>query len=131
MTYEALLNKVKLLGVSFKERHFENVQDIKDLEENIVINCSSFGSEKIFNDHDFFPIKGHMLIFRNTNHPDYIAFENVGEETSIWVTLYPRGDELIICGTLEEGIREETVDPKIVSKMLENTRSRFSRKKQM
>lgn len=47
-------------------------------------------------------------------------------KSAIWVTIYPRGNELIICGTLKDGVREEFVDPEIVRDMLKNTRSRFS-----
>lgn len=122
-----LFNKVNLLNASVVQYHIENIQDVLDLEESIVVNCTSFGSEKIFNDREFLPVRGHILFFKNVNHLDYMAYENVNDETSTWVTIYPRGDELIICGTLEEGVREEFVDPAIVQNMLKNTRSRFSR----
>lgn len=121
-----LFHKVKSLNALVVQRHFENIQDVLGLEENIVVNCTSFGSEELFSDQEFLPVRGHILLFKNVNHLEYMAYENVNDETSTWVTIYPRGDELIICGTLEEGEREESVDPEIVQDMLKNTRSRFS-----
>ncbi|MEL7432136.1 MAG: FAD-dependent oxidoreductase [Chlamydiota bacterium] len=123
-----LFTKVKLFNASIVERHIENIEDILDLEEPIVVNCTSFGAEKLFNDQEFLPIRGHILFFKNVHNIDYMTYENVSDETSTWVGIYPRGDELIISGTLEEGVREKSVDPAIVQKMLNNVRSKFSPK---
>ncbi|MEL7431069.1 MAG: FAD-dependent oxidoreductase [Chlamydiota bacterium] len=126
--FKDLFNKVERLNASIVQRHLENIQDILDLEENIIVNCTSFGSEKLFNDQEFLPIRGHILFFKNVRHLDYMAYENVANETSTWITMCPRGDILTISGTFEEGIREASVDPAIVKRILEHARSRFSPK---
>ncbi len=125
-----LFQQVKDRGANIIQYHFETIQDILHLDEDIVINCTSFGSEQLFNDQELIPIRGHLLFFKNVNKIDYMAFQNAGTEEMFWINIYPRGEELLVGGSLEVGIRDASLDPVIVEKLLENVRWAFSASEQ-
>ncbi|HSX38302.1 MAG TPA: hypothetical protein VLE95_05670 [Chlamydiales bacterium] len=46
---EDLYSKVIAKGAVLIQRHFENLEDVLSLDEPTIINCTSIGSRKLFN----------------------------------------------------------------------------------
>lgn len=52
-------------------------EDIKALNEKMIINCTSIGSRGLFNDQDFLPVRVHIVHFKSQEGIDYMLSENL------------------------------------------------------
>ena len=53
-----LIQECLALGVKFVRHTFKNIEDVKDLKENVIFNCLGLGSRYVFNDVNMVPVKG-------------------------------------------------------------------------
>ena len=96
-------------NVSFEQKTFEDVDDVLDLQENIIVNCTGLGARDIWRDWDVKGIKGHLAVLTAQPNLTYL-FSRDGY-------LFPRQDGVIIGGTYRFG--DETTNPEpAVSKQL-------------
>lgn len=118
--YDGLKEKVTQMGASFITKYFSSVDELMQLEEPILINCTSMGSKELFNDMELFPIRGQIVYFQPEEGFDYLIYQNVPNETTTWVSIYPWEDRIIVGGVYEKGIAELTNDPQTIDRMIEN-----------
>lgn len=121
---EDLFAKVSKKAI-LKELHFESLEDILCLEEDIIINCLSIGSQKLFHDNDFLPIRGQMVYFKQ-NGMDYVLSQPIPNESKEWVAIYPWNDRIILSGIEEDGKEELAIDEEVISKIIENAKKCLS-----
>lgn len=102
-----------------QERNVEFIKcDVNDLNEfndyDAVINCTGLGARKLCNDDALIPVRGqvgllsprnNLAIFIDTEKPLYIV---------------PRKDAIIVGGTYEDNIYEETIEPSTIEGLLKN-----------
>lgn len=125
---EDLFSKVKAKGAILHQRHFENLEDVLSLEEPVIVNCTSLGSRRLFNDQEFIPLRGHLIHFKPQKGIDFLFFQNVPSSPTFWVSLYPWHDRFILGGVYEQGVEDTTVNWDVVKTMIENAEKCFSEK---
>ena len=53
-------------NVAFKTREFKSLQNVFELKENVIINCTGYGAKMLFNDPKMKPKRGHLIVLRKT-----------------------------------------------------------------
>lgn len=91
----------------------KNINDFNQLSSfDIVINCTGLGSRKLCNDETIIPVRGQVgLIETKTDMPVYL-------DNEMPLYIVPRKDAMIIGGTYEENIFEETTEPTTIERLL-------------
>ena len=88
-------------GVTFVDRHFVNRADVlTSLTKNIIVNCTGMGAEKLLNDTAMQPIKGQLAMLPAQQNLNYL-YSGDGY-------LFPRSDHVVIGGTYEPDLSDET-----------------------
>jgi hypothetical protein len=122
--------KVKQKGAILKLCHFESKKDILNMEESVIINCTSMGSIKLFNDQEFIPIRGQLVYYNQQKNIDYLYFHNVDNDPNdsnmFFVSIYPWGDRLIVGGVYEHCEKEPVVSQEIIDKIIKNAKDCLS-----
>lgn len=117
---EDLFAKVKAKGAVLIQRRFDHLEDILSLQEETIINCTSMGSRELFNDIEFIPVRGQMIYFKNDVEMDCLLYQNVPNSKTLWVSIYPWKDRLILGGIYEHGEEEAIIVPEVLDKILKN-----------
>lgn len=122
--------KVQQKGITLTQCHLESLEDILSLKESLIINCTSMGSIKLFNDQEFIPIRGQLVYFNNENNVDYLYFHALDNDPSdpnrFFVSIYPWSDRMILGGVYEQGQAEPIVNQEIVEKIINNAEACLS-----
>lgn len=53
------------LGIKIVNRKINDTEDIINLDEKVIVNCTGLGSKHIFNDQNLYGVKGYLLEFEN------------------------------------------------------------------
>lgn len=106
-----LQQQLEAKGVRFEQRTIASFDELK--EYDLIINCSGLGARSLCNDEQLIPYRGQVAllspkegfpIFLDNEKPQYIV---------------PRKDAIIIGGTYEENVWEETTEPKTIEFLLQ------------
>lgn len=123
--------KVKQKGAILRQCHLESLEDVLSLKESVIINCTSMGSIKLFNDQEFIPIRGQLVYFNNKNNIDYLYFHNIDNDLSnsniFFVSVYPWSDRMILGGVYEQNQQEPVVSQEIIDEIIKNAEQCLSR----
>jgi hypothetical protein len=120
---EDLHSKVKRKGALLQQYHFENLEDILRLKEPIIINCTSMGSLKLFNDREFVPVRGQIIYFKPQDGIDYLLCQNVpavSNDSHYFVSIYPWSDRIILNGVYEHNKEDAVSNPEAIDRIIEN-----------
>ncbi|MFN0064692.1 MAG: FAD-dependent oxidoreductase [Chlamydiales bacterium] len=116
--------KVKQKGARLRPCHFESLEDVLTLNEPIIINCTSMGSIKLFNDQEFIPVRGQLVYFNYQQNIDYLYFHDIDTDLSdpniFFVALYPWSDRMILGGVYEQDKQEPVVSQDVIDKIIKN-----------
>lgn len=127
-----LYNKVKRNGAVLKQCHFESLEDVLNLRESVIINCTSMGSIKLFDDQEFVPVRGQLVYFKPQKEIDYLYFheiDNVPNDSDLFfVSIYPWSDRIILGGVYEYDQKEVIVTQGVIDKIVENAEKCLSGK---
>jgi hypothetical protein len=127
---ENLFEKVKDKGAHLHQIHFETIEDILKLNEPIIINCTSFGSVKLFQDTDFILARGQIIYLKPQEGIDYFIFDEVPNQSDAssyyFFSLYPWNDRLILNGVYEFGEEEAITTPAVIDRLLQNAKNCLS-----
>ncbi|MEP6464813.1 MAG: FAD-dependent oxidoreductase [Parafilimonas sp.] len=101
------------------------INDFNELPAfNVIINCTGLDARKLCNDATVIPVRGQVaLIETKTEMPIYL-------DNEMPLYLVPRKDAMIVGGTYEENIFEETTDSKAIEHLLQNAYAVFPELKQ-
>jgi D-amino-acid oxidase len=96
------------------------INDFNELSSfDMILNCTGLGSRKLCNDASVIPVRGQVgLIETKTEMPIYL-------DNELPLYLVPRKDAMIVGGTYEENIFEETTEPKTIEYLLSNAYAFF------
>ncbi len=126
-----LSQKVEKNGATAKQFHFNSAEDILNLNESTIINCTSMGSIALFHDEEFIPVRGELIYFKPQKNIDYIYSHNVdrtAEDPNLFfVVICPWSDRLILGGVYEFDQTAPVADPKIIKTIFENAEKSLSR----
>jgi D-amino-acid oxidase len=107
-------------GAIFVTKKFTSRADIvASVTESIVVNCTGLGSMKLFSDTKMQPIKGQLAMLRPQPALQYLY----GRDGY----MFPRADHVVIGGTFELGVNNETPDPHVCQGLVDHMASLFGK----
>jgi glycine/D-amino acid oxidase-like deaminating enzyme len=89
------------------------------LTQNIVINCTGLGAMTLWNDPKVVPIKGQLAMLPAQLNLQYLY----GQDGY----MFPRADHVVIGGTFEVGVNDETVDKFVCQGLVDHIKSLFGK----
>jgi D-amino-acid oxidase len=117
-----LQNILEKRNVVFEKKIISDFNGLSSFD--IIINCSALGSRDLCNDKSIIPVRGQVaLIETKTEMPIYLD-----NETPLYIV--PRKDAMIVGGTYEENVFEETTETETIERILNNAYKVFPELKQ-
>ena len=117
-----LQNILAQKNVSFEKKEIESFSELSSFD--VIINCSGLGSRTLCNDETVFPVRGQVaLIETDTIRPIYL-------DNEMPLYIVPRKDAMIIGGTYEENVFDETTESSTIKHLLDVAYSVFPELKQ-
>jgi len=107
-------------GVVFQNRRFTSKSDVlASLTETVIVNCTGLGAMTLWSDPKVVPIKGQLAMLPAQPNLQYLY----GQDGY----LFPRADHVVIGGTFELGVNNETVDKAVCQGLVDHIASLFGR----
>jgi D-amino-acid oxidase len=104
--------------VDFVHKKFTSRTHIlTSLTENIIINCTGLGAMTLWSDPKMAPIKGQLAMLPAQLNLQYLYGQNG--------YMFPRTDHLVIGGTFEVGVNDETADKGVCQGLVDHIKSLF------
>ena len=97
---EELRVEAVLRGVKFVEKKFNSKEEIMELKENSVFNCSGFSSKYLFSDDKIVGSTTHYVIFKNPQNLEYAMNLHVRE--GLPVSIVCSGENIILKAETKE-----------------------------
>jgi D-amino-acid oxidase len=111
---------LKARGVPFVQRKFGSKSEVlTSLTQNIIINCTGLGAMTLWNDHRMVPIKGQLAMLPAQPGLQYLY----GQDGY----MFPRADHVVIGGTFEVGVNNETIDKSVCQDLVDHIKSLFGK----
>ena len=98
-------------GVAMHKRTFSAPSHVAALHEPIVINCTGLGSRRIWRDDQLVPIKGQLIMLPAQPRLQYLYSGHRGY-------IFPRRDHVVVGGTLEHDVDDDTPDPRMCAEII-------------
>jgi D-amino-acid oxidase len=92
----AMVRELRLAGVPIVVREFRSREEIRDLPEPAVLNCTGLGAKALFGDEELEPVRGQLTFLLPQAEIEYIVI--AGE-----LYMIPRRDGIALGGTFEAG----------------------------
>jgi glycine/D-amino acid oxidase-like deaminating enzyme len=113
-----LQQELKNNGVQFVQREFFAEDQISNLAQGIIVNCTGAGSDAIWHDPDLTPIKGQLVWLPTQPRLQYL-FSGSGY-------VFPRTDCVVIGGTEETSFTDADPDPDHCAALVTHLKSIFA-----
>jgi glycine/D-amino acid oxidase-like deaminating enzyme len=111
---------LKARGVAFVHRKFASKPDVlTSLTQKIIVNCTGLGAKTLFNDSKLVPIKGQLAMLPAQPELRYLYGQNG--------YMFPRADHVVIGGTFEEGVNNETFDTAVCKGLVDYMAALFGK----
>jgi D-amino-acid oxidase len=120
-----LFEKAKNKGVIFEEKNIESIEQLMQLPERVIFNCTGLGSRDLFNDHELYPIKGHLVVYEAQPEIDFVVC-NHHQKENIFFSLIPWKSQLLLGGSLEEGIEDLSINEEKIARLRQNAKDFFN-----
>jgi len=105
-------------SAGFVQRKFASTSEVLALTENIIINCTGLGAMTLWSDPKMAPIKGQLAMLPPQQpNLQYLYGQNG--------YMFPRADHLVIGGTFEVGVNDETPDKAVCQDLVNHMKSLF------
>ena len=98
----AVLQDFQASGGSLVIREFDDLDDLLQVPERLIMNCTGLGAKDLFEDEELMPIKGQLTVLLPQPEIDYMV---VGPG----LYMIPRGDGIVLGSTYERG--ESSLEP--------------------
>ena len=123
-----LVTDLKRRAVRFKVKEFKDRQQVEDLKQNIVVNCTGYGAKALFDDQALRPRRGLLVVLRNPARLKY--FFSGGCENSVISYLFARQNDIVIGGTVKLDERDyfdpsDATDKAICNRLIDNIQQVF------
>ncbi len=92
----AMVRDVRLAGGRIVVRELQGREQVQDLPEPVVINCTGLGSKTLFGDLELTPVRGQLTFLLPQAEVDYIVIAG-------GLYMFPRHDGIVLGGTFEHG----------------------------
>ncbi len=115
----AVLRDFLLRGGRVVVREFRSLDDVSQLPEPIVLNCTGLGARDLVRDPTMIPIKGQLTVLLPQPEVDYITIAD-------GLYMMPRSDGVILGGTFERGVETLSVNRRAERRILDAHRAFFA-----
>jgi len=107
----ALLRDFYLAGGKVVVKELQNKDEIAQLPESLVFNCSGLGARKLVGDQTLGPVRGQLEILLPQPEIDYCYLGMGGY-------MFPRRDGIVLGGTFDHDVWSLEPDPATVTRIL-------------
>jgi glycine/D-amino acid oxidase-like deaminating enzyme len=112
---DALLRDFLSAGGRLTTAEFSTLDDVLEVPEAVIVNCTGLGSRELFGDHELTPVKGQLVMLEPQPEIDY---GYVDANPADLLYMFPRAREIVLGGTYEPGVTSLDVDKAEVERML-------------
>jgi glycine/D-amino acid oxidase-like deaminating enzyme len=92
----AMVREVRLAGGRIVVRELRGLEEVLDLPEPVVLNCTGLGARALFGDLELEPVRGQLTFLLPQAEVDYIVIAG-------GLYMFPRRDGILLGGTFEHG----------------------------
>jgi D-amino-acid oxidase len=114
----AMLRDVRLAGARVVVRELAGREQLADLPEPVVVNCTGLGARALFGDEELEPVRGQLTFLLPQPEVDYIVIAN-------GLYMFPRRDGILLGGTFEHGNWSLDVDEATRTRIVGGHRALF------
>lgn len=101
----ALLRDFLQQGGRLVVRELAHAEELKELPEPVLMNCTGLGARDLFGDQELLPVKGQLTVLLPQPEVDYAVIGPPG------LYMFPRSDGILLGGTFERGVESPEPDP--------------------
>ena len=94
-----LVRDLKSKQVVFRQRMFATPQDVADLREPIVVNCTGYGAKALFGDSQVRAKRRHLVVVRRTL-PKQFYFVSGGCGSGVISYVFCRQNDIVVGGSV-------------------------------
>ncbi|PYQ38453.1 MAG: FAD-dependent oxidoreductase [Acidobacteria bacterium] len=114
----AMLRDVRLAGGRVVVRELAGREQLADLPEPVVMNCTGLGAKALFGDEELEPVRGQLTFLLPQPEVDYIVIAD-------GLYMFPRRDGILLGGTFEHGNWSLDVDEATRRRIVDGHRALF------
>ena len=114
----AMLREVRLAGGRIVVRELAGREQIAELPEPVVIDCTGLGAKALFGDEEMEPVKGQLTFLLPQPEVDYIVISD-------GLYMFPRRDGILLGGTFEHNVWSLDVDEEARRRIVAGHRALF------
>ena len=114
----AMLRDVRLAGGRIVVRELASREQVQELPEPVVLNCTGLGAKALFGDDELEPVKGQLTFLLPQPEVDYIVITE-------GLYMFPRRDGILLGGTFQHGIWSLDVDEEARRRIMSGHRALF------
>jgi glycine/D-amino acid oxidase-like deaminating enzyme len=114
----AMLRDVRLAGGRIVVRELESREQVSELPERAVVNCTGLGAKALFGDEELEPVKGQLTFLLPQPEVDYML---VGDG----LYMFPRRDGILLGGTFEHDVWGLDVNQEAFQRIMAGHRALF------
>ncbi|MCY4356107.1 MAG: FAD-dependent oxidoreductase [Gammaproteobacteria bacterium] len=116
----ALIQDFFAAGGSINKREFRHQDELMNLTEPVIINCTGLGAKELFDDPDMLPIKGQLSFLLPQPEVNYIIIGNSG------LYMFPRSDGVLLGGTYDRNVFDPAPDRDDMRRIVNGHREFFT-----
>jgi glycine/D-amino acid oxidase-like deaminating enzyme len=114
----AMMRDVRLAGGRVVVRELASREELQELPEPVIVNCTGLGAKALFGDEELEPVRGQLTFLLPQPEVDYIVITD-------GLYMFPRRDGILLGGTFEHGAWSLDVDEPTRQRMVDGHRSLF------
>jgi D-amino-acid oxidase len=116
----AMLRDVRLAGGRVVVRELAGREQLADLQEPVIVNCTGLGAKALFGDEELEPVRGQLTFLLPQPEVDYMVIGGGG------LYMFPRRDGILLGGTFEHGVWSLDVDEATRKRIVDGHRALFA-----
>jgi len=116
----AMERDIRIAGAKIVIREFQTPQQLMELPEATIINCTGLGSRTLFNDMELEPVRGQLAILLPQPEIDYAVTAPGG------LYMFSRADGVLLGGTHEHGVEVAEPEPGTIARIIDGHHRLFS-----
>ncbi len=115
----ALRRDFFVAGGKIQIRDFASAEEIANVPENLIFNCTGLGARALFHDAELTPVKGQLVFLIPQPEIDYCTL-GPGD-----IYMFPRRDGILLGGSHDPGVWDLTPDPAVTGRILRENAALF------
>jgi glycine/D-amino acid oxidase-like deaminating enzyme len=113
-----MLREVRLAGGRVVVRELASREQVRELPEPVVVNCTGLGAKALFGDEELEPVKGQLTFLLPQPEVDYMVIAE-------GLYMFPRRDGILLGGTFQHNVWSLDVDEEARQRIVTGHRALF------